>query len=631
MGPDGKTFTVASKQRLVLSDYYDRYCTRGFIQKYEDFVATMSRPITPKKTAPIVAKINRKSTVTQISNPPPAALQQQSVIKRRQQIIHSEIKKNIVPPQPIVNRIGTQTIVGRKSGVDPVELLLNNLKQSCYPISNGIGVGILSYNRADVLRRLLNSVVQYTDLRKTTVFISDDGSTEPESLRLLDEIEKNPNITVLRNNTRIGVAGNTNRLLRCLKRFQYGILLNDDVELLKDGWEYFYPDAMKITHFHHFMYHQEGVYGAKEGQLFSRNGIDLHLTKERPHGAVLAFTNVMLNKCGYFDEGYGHYGLEHVDWSQKAYENQFQDYGFFDVGGSNNYFRIHTDTSAVENKNQLLAQARVRFETRSVVPQQPTEASIVPKISYIIPFRNLMRESSILSVVNNIRAQRFPEIEIIMVEQDAGTRINVEAFQPVIYCLAEEHNNLLFNKSKAFNHGVSKVSSDAIILHDADTMVVGQYTRKIAEYLKDYDGCHLGGTVIYTTEESAKKVNTNKVVDETTGCDKTVGYYEGGSIACRLSTFWKVGGFNEDFWGYGVEDCDFYGRLSKNCNWKEDRVFDLLHLWHPRTSGWNTHHEINKALEKTISPLPMSERISNQHKQLQAAYGEIIAKYVNGG
>ena len=57
----------------------------------------------------------------------------------------------------------------------------------------------------------------FTDLEKTTVIVSDE-STNNNVKKWLD---KQNDIIILNNGSRIGVAGNTNRLLRCLERFKY--------------------------------------------------------------------------------------------------------------------------------------------------------------------------------------------------------------------------------------------------------------------------------------------------------------------------------------------------------------------------------------------------------------------------
>ena len=508
-------------------------------------------------------------------------------------------------------------VVGKGLATDATELLQSNLEKDYFPISNNIGIGIMSYERVDTLRRLVNSIVKHTDLRKTTIFISDDGSGSQELLKYLDELATTNNFVIIKNPERIGIAGNSNRLIRCLTRFQYGMILNDDVEILHNDWEYYYVDAMKCTGMHHFLYRQAGVYGATAGDLVSFGGINLRKVDVKPHGAVMAFTREMLVKCGYFNEAYGMYGMEHVDWSQKVWEMGLQKPGFFDVDGSSRFFRIHGEKSAVGDRDVLLKEARLVFKNRSPNRIGPTEKSKVPEITYVIPFRDLERNESIVTVINNIRAQRFPVIHTIMIEQDIKTQINVLDFAPVFYHLAKRIQNPLFNKAIAFNLGVQKTTTQKVILHDADMLTQGHYTKYVWDVLESSKSCHLGGKVIYTDESSTKKINTSGLVDHEVQCERVVGYFEGGSMACHVSAYWECGAFNEDFWGYGCEDCDFYARLAGYTKWVEDRSFNLLHLWHTRAAGWDEHHKRNKKIESELKVRSISERVRLQYQQLE--------------
>lgn len=611
-GPDGLVIRIKGHHRKVLSDYFERYCQRGFIKRSEHHVKIESA------ARPIQAKISLNKPV----HPPQVAAIKR--VKRKQDLhVRKATAKARVASQKNVGI--TRQIVGRKADINANQLLQNNLASSTYPISNNIGVGILSFNRAHTLRRLVQSIVMTTDLRRTTVFISDDGSTDAETIAYLDELAKNPHLVVLRNKTRIGVAGNSNRLLRCLSRFAYGILLNDDVEVLQPGWDTFYPEAMRLTGMHHFIYRQKGVYNASEGDTVEHNGLTLKRVDERPHGAVLAFSNTMLQKIGYFDESYGFYGMEHVDWSQRVWEMGLQLPGFFDVARSDTHFVLHPDLSAVDNRTQLLVKARAVFSTRTAKYVPPNEASKVGEITYVIPFRNFERTKSIKTVVNNVRAQRFPVVNIIIVEQDAVTNIDLNEFGPVTYLLAPDRQPL-FNKALAFNLAVSKVTTDKIVLHDADMLVLDCYTAVVAGVLDTYEACHLGKTVIYTSLLAAEAINNTGIVDTNANCERAVAYYEGGSLACTTKAFWRAGGFNQDYVGYGCEDCDFYARLSGSSNWQGERSFDLLHLWHSRVPGWDAHHAANKQLETSLKQLSIQERIALQHEQLRRlGYGHFAA------
>jgi hypothetical protein len=321
--------------------------------------------------------------------------------------------------------------------------------------------------------------------------------------------------------------------------------------------------------------------------------------------------------------------MEHIDWSQKAWEMKAQEQGFFDVNGSDKFFKVHAEKSSVDNKDQYLKNARSLFDKRSPSVVFPTERSIVRDITYVIPFRDMGRNDSVTTVINNVRAQRFPVINIIMVEQDVKTRANVADLEPIQYHLAQQMQNPLFNKSIAFNLGVNSTKTSKVILHDADMLMQGNYTTEIWEALEKSDACHLGGRVIYSSEESTRLINSTGVVNADAECDRVVGYFEGGSLACKISQYWKCGAFNEDFWGYGCEDCDFYARLSGLNVWTEKRTFDLLHLWHPRVQGWNDHHNKNKAIESSLKSLPLPDRINKQYNQLRNnGYFETLNRYL---
>ena len=634
-GPNGEVIKVSPYAKIDLPVYFDKYKSRGFLQD-----ATGSAPVVQNQQHKIRGRTSANKRNPKVNQPSLEGIQENAQIqqladrkKRRQQIAKArKIVKRSENKRASIQRIGSKSnkkVVGRRVNINATQLLHDNLKKINYPISNNIGIGILSYQRPDALKNLVNSIIKYTDLQQTTVFISDDASDNPELLKYLDQLEKSNNFVVIKNEKRLGVAGNSNRLIRCLSRFKYGMLLNDDTEILAKGWDRFYIDAMKRSKMHHFLYQQEGLYGCNRKVNGKANGVNLLRFDEKPHGAILAFSREMLVKCGYFDESYGYYGMEHVDWSSKAWEMGLQNKGFFDVAGSDLYFSIYKERTAVENRGELLNQARKIFDNRESKRLMPSKESAVPEVSYVIPFRNLDRQKSIETVVNNVRAQKFPVIHILMVEQDQKSNFDVAPVNPVIHNLVSRSDNTLFNKSIAFNSGVSKAPCNKVILHDADMLAQSDYTSIISSILDTKSSCHIGSRVLYADHDSTDKINLSNSVGEDVKCERVVGYYEGGSLACNKEAYWRVGAFNEDFWGYGCEDCDFYARLASDAGWFEDRSVDLLHLWHSRTAGWNDHHDENKRIEATLNAMTMINRIKLQHKQLEKnGYKAFISKKV---
>lgn len=90
-------------------------------------------------------------------------------------------------------------------------------------------VVILNWNGAEMLRRYLPSVVQYTLDKDTEVVVADNGSTD-ESLEVMKAF---PSVRVLPFTENHGFAGGYNRALNEIDS-TYSVLLNSDVEVTED-------------------------------------------------------------------------------------------------------------------------------------------------------------------------------------------------------------------------------------------------------------------------------------------------------------------------------------------------------------------------------------------------------------
>ncbi len=469
------------------------------------------------------------------------------------------------------------------------------VNNSHVPISNNIGVGILSYNRFSSLKRLIESIKQHTDLKRTTVFISDESDNFTNEQK---EWLKSQDMCVMLSQPRLGVAGNTNRLLKCLDRFRWKIVLNDDVEILKPGWEHFYAEAMIRTGVQHFCYREPGVYGAKEddGKVRHVGGIPIWTIDTKPHGAVLAFTHSAFEAVGYFDESFGIYGMEHVDWSTRV-ARKLGVSGFHDAVGSENFYKIHSEKSVIVDRTEHLSKAReiyARVDSQQRVYINATPASDVPALSVVIPFRDTGRSDDVETVVANMKAQRFPRVETVISEQDAAQRAPLTKLAPIVYHFAPNTSQgQHFNKAVAFNQGVLKTTHGKLVLHDADIIAAGDYLQAIYAGLQTYESCHLGAEVYYLAEGSTNQLNSKHILSPNYECGRIVTYFEGGSLGCTKAAYKAIGGFDENFVGYGVEDCAFYANL-KLTKFLDKRSFKFFHLWHNRTPGWEACHQRNR-------------------------------------
>ncbi|MBD3407205.1 MAG: glycosyltransferase [Candidatus Lokiarchaeota archaeon] len=605
-GPHKEVVKVGAGKEITLPDYYIKYCP-----KYIRVISSTSETQDQQNN---IKKIPVESTYvkTKLSRPD-------------KQPIINKVKRGGVRQVSISNTKTKRSpnIVGRSSGshVTATNKFKNLIKDESFAISNNIGVGILSYNRLSTIKRLLDSIKAHTDLSKTTIFVSDE-SDKQEVKSYLKSVKW---IVLLDNQDRLGIAGNSNRLLQCLSRFKHKILLNDDVEIKKDGWDKFYFDAMKTTGMHHFCYRQDGVYGANSSQIktSSNNGYKINTIQDKPQGAVMVFDDVAFDKVGYFDIGFGIYGMEHVDWSNRVSMSGVQMPGFHDVGGSEQYFTIHNEPTSIKAKHVELSESKKKFNEvktdRSRIYINQDSKSVVPSLSYVVPYRHGQdRKNAIKSVISNIRAQKFPHIEIVLVEQDNIQQQNEQSLMPITYKFLKGDGD--FWKSAAFNAGVKNASNALIVLHDADMIVQRNYSELVYRILQDFESCHIGRHVLYLDAESTNKICSSLRVDDQLKCDRIVGYFEGGSLACHKNVFINIGGFNEQFKGYGCEDCEFYERLSRLTKMYDGRSIDLIHLNHGRSSGWNAAHKQNKLIHTKLSRMPLNNRTQILRSELKSKY-----------
>lgn len=604
-GPDGETIVVNSKQVIELPEYYQKYAQRGFITLINgNIMAPQTRIEAIRKS--VTQKVIRQGRNINATPPPSAMIKEISEIPARQSKIRNNPQHVTRKPSlDLADSVPVRHKLGANVQANYLEVYKSFASKHQYSISNDVGVGILTFNRPKSLKRLLQSIDAFTDLNNTVVFISDDNSTDPDQIALLDSLDKSKYV-ILRNTTRAGIAGNSNRLLKCLKRFNYGILLNDDVEVLRNGWDTFYGQNMAATGLKHFIYREDGVYGAVAATPSMINDKEVAKVDSKPHGAVLAFDNTV--DVGYFDEGFGIYGMEHVEWSDRFHKDGHQAVGYFDAKDSSDYFKIHAESSAVIDRVTHLAKAKAYLAAGSY-NRTSKYADVINSISVVVPIRVFARQQAIDLIVKNLKALKFPHVEIILSEHDVEKNfVNRHVGIQHIFT-ATNSQSTLFNKAMAFNVGVNASSANNVILHDADLMAHDDYANYVYDKLQKYEACHIGKFVIYLDKDETDSVVSNGLTRDPS-FERMVGYYEGGSIGVRKRNYWACGAFNEEFYGYGNEDTEFFGRLSRNTHFCNERTEAFIHLWHPRVANWTEHHNDNKALERRLVAMTMEQRLA---------------------
>lgn len=174
-----------------------------------------------------------------------------------------------------------------------------------------LGIGVTTWNRVDVLKETLPAILWTTEGIDCELVVSDDGSTDGTQ----EYLERSG--VHWETGPHGGVAASKNRLLRRLlaSECDYIIIIEDDVLPLRWGWPYYYMAAMQDTGIEHFNYVPSVAYAPRE---IVRLGAHRVAYCTSVTGLVMAMTRRALETVGAFDERFGEYGYEHVDWTTRC-------------------------------------------------------------------------------------------------------------------------------------------------------------------------------------------------------------------------------------------------------------------------------------------------------------------------
>jgi glycosyltransferase involved in cell wall biosynthesis len=140
---------------------------------------------------------------------------------------------------------------------------------------------------------------------------------------------------------------------------------------------------------------------------------------------------------------------------------------------------------------------------------------------------------------------------------------------------------LLWNKSKALNFGITKASGDYIFIADID-LVFHPKTSFLWEKLQSPDKFYLFQLGYLDKIESRELSNDYEFEDLKPGRTGEVN----GMILTSMESLMKVNGLDEFFHFYGAEDEDLFARLE-NAGYQKEQAeeYYFLHQWHQSFSG----------------------------------------------
>jgi glycosyltransferase involved in cell wall biosynthesis len=181
-----------------------------------------------------------------------------------------------------------------------------------------IGIGITTYNRRRNLETLLTSLNKFNSQLDYDLCVADDHSTDDTIDLLIDS-----NIEFI-SGPHIGPNLNKNRLFNKFINYQYIILLEDDIEIIKAGWIEQFILTSSLSGLPFLTYSDVNKFDA-DIKLNETTGINYNT---KLYNEVLFYTRKVIDKVGGIDNRFKDYGPGVNDQYRRIIKSGLLDYRY---------------------------------------------------------------------------------------------------------------------------------------------------------------------------------------------------------------------------------------------------------------------------------------------------------------
>ena len=219
-----------------------------------------------------------------------------------------------------------------------------------------------------------------------------------------------------------------------------------------------------------------------------------------------------------------------------------------------------------------------------VLRDEPAQSG-TPAITFLIGHRGLERLPNLLATLRSIAGQSEVAIECIVIEQSAQREIETALPSWVRYLHTPVAPGFDYCRAATFNEGVKIARGQAIIAHDNDMLVPRRYASEVLARVREgWQFIDLKRFIFYLTERDTRDIFAGAPLrhDHTATIVQNL---KGGSIAATKEAYLAIGGFDEDFVGWGGEDLEFWERARAGGRVYEFGYLPIVHLWHRAQAG----------------------------------------------
>jgi predicted glycosyltransferase involved in capsule biosynthesis len=245
------------------------------------------------------------------------------------------------------------------------------------------------------------------------------------------------------------------------------------------------------------------------------------------------------------------------------------------------------------------------------------KSSDSPQLTVLIGHRGLERLSLLQATLKSIAAQKDVDLECIVIEHDVRPQVchYLPAWVHYVYLAADEDEP--YNRSRTFNCGASYARSHVLLLHDNDMLIPSHYASRILNVLKKgFEVVNPKRYVFYLNQSHTQLFIHESVSIDSYPPDYIVQNLEaGGSMAITKDAYYKIGGMDDEFRGWGGEDNEFWDRCLTLPTWKWGYE-PIVHLWHSGQPLKISTNNPNIHRYRDLSSQPAKERIERLRSKL---------------
>ena len=237
------------------------------------------------------------------------------------------------------------------------------------------------------------------------------------------------------------------------------------------------------------------------------------------------------------------------------------------------------------------------------------DVSSEPAVSFLIGHRGLDRVPHLLATLRSIAGQKDVAVECVVVEQSARAEIESKLPRWVRYVHTPTDAERSYCRSATFNAGAATARGPILILHDNDMLVPERYAAEVVSRVRQgWNFVDPKRFIFYVNEDDTRRFFGGGVLRREFATTVAQNL-RGGSVAATAPAFFAIGGFDEDFVGWGGEDLEFWERASAYGGACAFGHLPLIHLWHPPQKGKAQPDAPSVERYSRVRSIPPAERI----------------------